>query len=46
MPSQTIDTPIKPPTVSTDDTLKTLIPWGGKAGSISFNKIKIPPGLT
>ena len=46
MPSQTVDY-IKPPKVNPDDcTLSTVIPWGGKAGSISFNKIKIPPGLT
>lgn len=45
MPSQTVDY-IKPPTVIPDCTLSTPIPWGGKAGSISFNKIKIPPGLT
>lgn len=44
MPSQTV-VPVTPPTVITDDTLKIPIPWGGKAGDISFNKIKIPPGL-
>ena len=44
MPSQTV-VPVTPPTVI-EDTLKALIPWGGKAGDISFNKIKIPPGLT
>ena len=45
MPSQTVDQ-IKPPTIIIDDTLQAEIPWGGKAGDISFNKIKIPPGLT
>lgn len=45
MPSQTV-VPVNPPTFITDDTLKIPIPWGGKAGDISFNKIKIPPGLT
>ena len=45
MSSQTVDY-IKPPAVIPDCTLSTPIPWGGKAGSISFNKIKIPPGLT
>lgn len=45
MPSQTV-VPVNPPTVITDDTMKIPTPWGGKAGDISFNKIKIPPGLT
>lgn len=45
MPSQIVDQ-IKPPTIIIDDTLQAKIPWGGKAGDISFNKIKIPPGLT
>lgn len=45
MPSQTVG-PVNPPIVITDIPLKTVVPWGGKAGSISFNKIKIPPGLT
>ena len=40
MPSQTVDQ-IKPPTIIIDDTLQAEIPWGGKAGDISFNKIKI-----
>ena len=44
MPSQTV-VPVTPPTVI-EDTLQAVIPWGGKAGDISFNKIKIPPGLT
>ena len=44
MPSQTV-VPVTPPTVI-EDTLQALIPWGGKAGDISFNKIKIPHGLT
>ena len=45
MPIQIVDQ-IKPPTIIIDDTLQAEIPWGGKAGDISFNKIKIPPGLT
>ena len=45
MPSQTV-VPVNPPTFIIDDTLQAVIPWGGKAGDISFNKIKIPPGLT
>lgn len=45
MPSQTV-VPVTPPTFIIDDTLQAPIPWGGKAGDISFNKIKIPPGLT
>ena len=45
MPIQIVDQ-IKPPTIIIDDTLQAPIPWGGKAGDISFNKIKIPPGLT
>ena len=46
MSSPTLDTPIKPPTLDINNPLQAVIPWGGKAGSISFNKIKIPPGLT
>lgn len=45
MPSQTV-VPVTPPTFIIDDTLKKPMTWGGKAGSISFNKIKIPAGLT
>ena len=46
MSSPTLDTPIKPPTVIIDNVLQAPMPWGGKAGDISFNRIKIPPGLT
>ena len=45
MPIQIVDQ-IKPPTIIIDDTMQAEIPWGGKAGDISFNRIKIPPGLT
>ena len=46
MSRPTLDTPIKPPTVDIINPLQAVIPWGGKAGDISFNRIKIPPGLT
>ena len=37
---------INPPTVVPEDGRKIPLPWGGKAGGISFNKIAIPAGLT
>lgn len=46
MSREILDAPIKPPTVIIDNVLQAPIPWGGKAGDISFNRIKIPPGLT
>ena len=47
MSRPTLDTPIKPPTPDIiDNPLQVVMPWGGKAGDISFRKIKIPPGLT
>lgn len=46
MPRPTLDTYIKPPTVIIDNVLQAPMTWGGKAGDISFNRIKIPPGLT
>ena len=42
MPNQVIE----PPTFIIDEGLEVPVPWSGKAGDISFNKIKIPPGLT
>ena len=46
MSRPTLDTPIKPPTVDIINPLQAVMSWGGKAGDISFNRIKIPPGLT
>lgn len=46
MSRPTVEDYIKPPTPIIDNTLQAPMPWGGKAGDISFRKIKIPPGLT
>ena len=46
MSRPTLDTYIKPPTNIIDNVLQAPMSWGGKAGDISFNRIKIPPGLT
>ena len=48
MSRPTLDKPIiKPPTVVIDNVpLQVAMSWRGKAGAISFDKIKIPPGLT
>lgn len=45
MPNQTVYPQIDPPTVITGDGMQVPLPWGGKAGGISFNKIAIPSGL-